>query len=67
MKNLSLKMDELLFDEMEQVLKKVRMSRNRYITEAVIFYNKVKQRQLLAKQLRKESRLVSDSSLQDLW
>ena len=67
MKNLSLKMDELLFEEMEQVLKKVRMSRNRYITEAVIFYNKVKQRQLLAKQLRKESRLVSDSSLQDLW
>ena len=66
MKNLSLKMDEAVFEETERMLKMVHMNRNRYINEAVAFFNMVQQRKLLAEQLKKESRLVRESSLRAL-
>ncbi len=66
MKNLSLKMDDTIFDETEKILPKVNKNRNRYINEAVKFYNMVQKRRLLSKQLQKESKLVQDESMKVL-
>ncbi len=66
MKNLSLKMDEKVFLETERILKKVRKNRNRYINEAVQFYNLLQQRKLLTAQLKKESKLVQRESMKIL-
>lgn len=40
MKTLSLKLDDAIFEETEEVLKEKGMARNRYINEAVDFYNR---------------------------
>ena len=66
MKNLSLKMDEKVFLETERILKKVQKNRNRYINEAVQFYNLLQQRKLLTAQLKKESKLVQGESMKML-
>jgi len=63
MKTLSLKLDDNIFNETEDVLVKVKKSRNRYINEAVDFYNRVNKRNLISKKLAKESRLVKNESL----
>ena len=39
MKNLSLKMDDSIFSETEKIVSKINKNRNRYINEAVEFYN----------------------------
>ena len=66
MKNLSLKMDDSTFLETERILTKVKKNRNRYINEAVQFYNLLQKRKLISKQLKTESRLVRDESLKVL-
>ena len=66
MKNLSLKMDDDIFQEMERNIARIRKNRNRYINEAVQFYNMVQNRKLLSKQLQKESKLVRDESMKIL-
>ena len=66
MKNLSLKLEEEIFMETEIILGKVNKNRNRYINEAIEFYNKLYRRKLLASQLRKESGLVAKDSLEVL-
>jgi len=38
-------------------------TRNRYINEAIGFYNKLHKRKLLSKQLSKESKLVAEESV----
>lgn len=63
MKTLSLKLDDNIFNETEDVLTKVKKSRNRYINEAVDYYNRINKRNLLAQKLAKESRLVKKESL----
>ena len=63
MKTLSLKLDDSVFSETEQVINHIKKSRNRYINEALDYYNKVQKRKLLASQLEKESKLVMDESL----
>jgi len=63
MKTLSLKLDDNIFNETEDVLVKVKKSRNRYINEAVAFYNRVNKRNLISKKLAKESRLVKNESM----
>jgi hypothetical protein len=63
MKTLSLKLDDNIFNETEVVLAKVKKSRNRYINEAVDYYNRINRRSLIAKKLAKESRLVKKESL----
>jgi hypothetical protein len=63
MKTLSLKLDETVFNETEQVLQHVKKSRNRYINEALEFYNKIQKRKLIASKLEKESKLLKDESL----
>ena len=63
MKTLSLKLDDNIFDETEDLLTKVKKSRNRYINEAVDYYNRINKRNLIASKLAKESRLVKKESL----
>lgn len=63
MKTLSLKLDDDIFNETEDVLTKVKKSRNRYINEAVDYYNRINKRNLIAKKLTKESKLVKKESL----
>ncbi len=66
MKNISLKIDDSIFGETEKILSKIKKPRNRYINEAIEFYNKVQKRRLLEKSLRKESELVRDDSMEVL-
>lgn len=66
MKNLSLKLEDDIFQETEKIVAKVRKNRNRYINEAIAFYNRLHNRKLLSKQLSKESNLVSEDSLKVL-
>jgi hypothetical protein len=63
MKTLSLKLDDNIFDETEIVLSRVKKSRNRYINEAVDYYNRINNRNLIAGKLIKESKLVRKESL----
>lgn len=63
MKTLSLKLDDNIFDETEDILPKVKKSRNRYINEAVDYYNRINRRNLIARKLVKESRLVRKESM----
>ena len=63
MNTLSLKLDDSIFTETEQVISHIKKSRNRYINEALDFYNKVQKRKMLASKLEKESKLVKDDSL----
>jgi len=62
MKTLSLKLDETVFNDTEQVLQHVKKSRNRYINEALEYYNRIQKRKLLATKLEKESKLIKDES-----
>ncbi len=66
MKNISLKLDEPIFNETEKIVNKLKKTRNRYINEALEFYNKFQKRLLLEKKLEKESKLVKNNSLQVL-
>jgi hypothetical protein len=62
-KNLSLKLQDEIFEETERVLKKVRRPRNAYINEALDFYNKLIARRLLKDQLCREATLVAGDSM----
>ena len=66
MKTLSLKLDDSVFAETETVVAQIKKSRNRYINEAVDYYNKLHRRRLLEFRLEKESKLVSEESLRVL-
>ena len=63
MKNISLKMDDQIFGETEEILSKINKPRNRYINEAIDYYNKLQRRRLLKKLLEKESNLVREDSM----
>lgn len=56
-------MDDAVFQETERMISKLSKNRNRYINEAVQFYNMVQNRKLLSKQLLKESKLVREESM----
>ncbi len=66
MKNVSLKIDDSIFKETEKILEKIKKPRNRYINEAIEYYNRVQRRILLAKRLKMESGLVKDDSMKVL-
>jgi hypothetical protein len=66
MKNLSLKMDDAIFDETEKITARISKNRNRYINEAVQFYNLLQRRKLISRQLKKESALVRNESMKIL-
>jgi hypothetical protein len=66
MKNLSLKMDNAVFEETERITVQINKNRNQYINEAVQFYNLLQKRRIISRQLQKESRLVQDESMKVL-
>ena len=66
MKNLSLKLEDDIFEETEKIVTKVKKNRNRYINEAIEFYNRLHKRRLLTKQLSRESKIVSKDSMEVL-
>lgn len=63
MKTLSLKLDDEIFNDAEEMTSKLKLARNRYINEAVSIYNLFNKRRLLKKQLTKESKLTSKDSM----
>lgn len=64
MKTLSLKLDDNIFVETEQVTGYLKKSRNRYINDALDHYNKIQRRKILAAQLARESALVARESIE---
>ena len=62
-KKISLKPNYDIFNETEIVLTRVKKSRNRYINEAVDYYNRINKRNLIARKLIKESKLVRKESM----
>ena len=66
MKILSLKLDDDIFNETEEITAKLRLARNRYINQAVNMYNLVQKRRLLKKSLAKESSLAALESMEIL-
>lgn len=63
MKTLSLKLDDKIFNEAEEITSKLNLARNRYINEAVNIYNLFNKRRLLKTQLSKESKLTSKDAM----
>ena len=63
MKTVSLKIDDSIFGETESILSMIKKPRNRYINEALEYYNKIQRRKILESKLKKESSLVKDESL----
>ena len=63
MKTLSLKLDDIVYKETEQLLEKIQKPRNRYINEALSYYNRLQKRKLVAEQLAVESKIISEDSM----
>jgi hypothetical protein len=59
-------MDDNVFTETERIITKIKKNRNRYINEAVEFYNLLQKRRIISKQLQKESKLVQEESMKVL-
>ena len=55
MKTVSLKIDDGLLSETEEILSIIEMPRNKYINEAIGFYNKIQQRTILEQKIKLES------------
>ena len=63
MKTISLKIDDLIFSETENIVALIKKPRNRYINEAIEYYNKVQNRKFLEQKLQRESLSVRDNSI----
>jgi len=64
MKNISLRLDDEIFEDTEIMVTKLQKARNRYINEALEFYNEYQKRALLAKKLKNESEIVRQNSME---
>ncbi|HDK42371.1 MAG TPA: hypothetical protein ENG87_03255 [Candidatus Pacearchaeota archaeon] len=63
MKTVSLKIDDSIFGETEKILSRMKKPRNRYINEAIDYYNRLQRRLMIEKRLKKESDLVKSDSM----
>jgi len=59
-------MDDNVFTETEKIITRIKKNRNRYINEAVEFYNLLQKRRIISNQLQKESRVVQEESMKVL-
>lgn len=66
MKSISLKLQDTIFRETEKLANLLQTSRNKYINEAVEFYNAYQKRNLLEQQLIRESKLIAEDSMEVL-
>lgn len=65
-KILSLKLRDDIYEETNSITQKLGVPRNGYINTAVAFYNKLKKRALLKKELAAESERVRENSMEVL-
>jgi hypothetical protein len=63
MKTISLKIDDSIFGETEKILSRIKKTRNRYINDALDYYNRHQRRIILEKKLKMESELVKEESI----
>lgn len=56
-------MNESIFQETEKIVGMLKKPRNRYINEAIEFYNKHQRRRMLERKLYKESDIVKENSM----
>ena len=63
MKTISLKLDEAIFSDTEEIVSTLNKPRNRYINEALRHYNRLYKRKLLEKKFSYESKLVRNESM----
>ncbi|NEN22645.1 hypothetical protein G3O08_03885 [Cryomorpha ignava] len=63
MKSISVKLHEPILKETEKILDHLKISRNKYINDAMEFYNKYQKRKRIEEQLTKESKLVAADSM----
>ncbi|GAB1463456.1 ribbon-helix-helix domain-containing protein [Pedobacter sp.] len=63
MKTLSLKLDDDIFTETEEITERLKMARNRYINEALRAFNEYQKRKALKNKLLQESRGAYGNSL----
>ncbi|REG84453.1 hypothetical protein [Algoriphagus antarcticus] len=66
MKTFSLKLDTKVFEETEAIIKDKKVARNRYINQALEFYNKYQKRKKLSAEFEKASELTKESSFEIL-
>ncbi len=62
-KALSLKIRDEIFDEVEEIIHKLKTPRNAYINSALDYFNRLNRRKLLKDAYIKESKLVRKNSL----
>lgn len=63
MKAISLNIDDVIFSETEKIVALMKKPRNRYINEAIDYYNKHQQRVLLERKIQYESEAVKENSM----
>lgn len=66
MKTISLKLDDDIFEATEKILKQQKKPRNRYINEALNYFNKMKEREILKEKLQISSLLVREDNMEIL-
>ena len=63
MKAISLNIDDVIFSETEKIVAMMKKPRNRYINEAIDYYNKHQQRAMLERKIQYESETVKENSM----
>ncbi|OPL11180.1 MAG: hypothetical protein AVO38_16020 [delta proteobacterium ML8_D] len=63
MKTISLKVDDSIFGDTEYIVALMKKPRNRYINEAIDYYNRLQKRKILEQKLQNESLLVKNNSM----
>jgi metal-responsive CopG/Arc/MetJ family transcriptional regulator len=65
-KAISLKIDNQIFDKTEELIAELKISRNKYINDALESYNRMKEMERVNNLLAKASVLVRENSLEVL-
>ena len=63
MKSLSLNLAEAILAETDAIVKQESISRNKYISDAITYYNKLKNRKKLSEKMKKATTIIGSSSL----
>jgi len=66
MKSISVKIDEKIFKDTDEIRSALKLPRNSYIHDALTLYNKYNKRQILKEKLERESSLAKQVSMQIL-
>ncbi|MFM9943923.1 MAG: hypothetical protein ACKVQB_01690 [Bacteroidia bacterium] len=66
MKTVSLNIDDSIFGETEKILSSIKKPRNRYINDAIEYYNRYQKRLILEKKFKFESERGREESMKVL-